>query len=85
MSNECVQRILTAQRQEGKRTPREDMYRIACQIANGMAYLHSKHVVHRWVGREVGRSYDVGHACHDPRTCCHHALEWLALASIYHA
>lgn len=39
---------MTAQRQEGKRTPREDMYRIACQIANGMAYLHSKHVVHRY-------------------------------------
>lgn len=43
-----LQRIVTAQRQEGKRTPREDMYRIACQIANGMAYLHSKHVVHRY-------------------------------------
>lgn len=44
----CLQRILSAQRQEGKRTPLEDIYRIAGQIANGMAYLHSKHVVHRY-------------------------------------
>lgn len=44
---QTLQRILQQHHAQGNRLAPEDLYRIAYQIANGMAYLHARHVVHR--------------------------------------
>jgi len=42
-----LQRLLQQCYAQGKRLLPEHLYRVAFQVANGMAYLHARHVVHR--------------------------------------
>lgn len=42
-----LQSLLQQHHCQGKRLAPTDLYRVAVQVANGMAYLHARHVVHR--------------------------------------
>jgi len=42
-----LQRLLQQHHTQGSRLAPADLYRVAFQVANGMAYLHARHVVHR--------------------------------------
>jgi hypothetical protein len=42
-----LQSLLQQHHSQGNRLAPKDLYRVAFQVANGMAYLHARHVVHR--------------------------------------